>query len=147
VDDVAEEYYRGILLPRLAQLKLDKVCCDKFNDAVRTGQPCDPRKDVDCDGKPNKSDSHSGGLLPMIDGVFTDPHAQAESFPRGMTLDEIMPPDQCKDCKWELTKGELKCNPDPTKIHSYKATWRCPTTGQVFEVTKYSKPGASCYKP
>ncbi len=28
-------------------------CCDEFNKAVKTKKPCDPMRDVDCDGLPN----------------------------------------------------------------------------------------------
>lgn len=37
-----------------------KVCCQKFRDALSTGQPCRPRDDFDCDGKPNTSDDQVG---------------------------------------------------------------------------------------
>jgi len=32
------------------------ICCDEFNKAVKTKQPCDPMKDADCDGLPNDTD-------------------------------------------------------------------------------------------
>jgi len=144
-DDLFNTAYRAAIEKYLLDRGLDKVCCDKFNDAVSSGNPCDPRSDVDCDGQPNKSDSQGNGVLPAIDGIFTErPNAERAAFPTGLTLDEIMPPDQCKDCKWELIKGVVKCNPDPTKRHTYESTWRCPTTGAVVQVDKLSKPGANC---
>jgi hypothetical protein len=32
------------------------ICCDEFNTAVKTKQPCDPMQDADCDGLPNDTD-------------------------------------------------------------------------------------------
>jgi hypothetical protein len=140
------EVYRAAVLSDLQYNGLAKVCCDKFKEAVRTGKPCDPRSDVDCDGVPNKSDVHStDGQLPKIDGKYTvGPDAKPDAFPTGMTVDAILPPAACEDCKWVLTAGKLKCNPDKTKRHEYEATWRCPTTKEVVPVTKLSAPGARC---
>jgi hypothetical protein len=45
----------------------DKVCCNKFREAMRTGTPCDPRKDLDCDGTPNSTDVEDD--FPDIDGL------------------------------------------------------------------------------
>lgn len=140
-----DEQYRGLLLRFLRARGLAKICCDKFKEAVRTGKPCNPRVDIDCDGKPNQSDVMSGGVYPAIDGRFTEPFADPISFPYEMTVDAIIPPEQCKGCKWEFIKGDLKCNPDRTKSHSYEATWRCPTTGKVVSVVKYSRPGVRCH--
>lgn len=142
-DDLFNQAYRQAFADRLRARRLDKVCCDKFKEAVTTGKPCDPRADVDCDGQPNGSDTTEGGFLPDIDGSFTEA-SEHDDFPVGMTVDVIMPPDQCKDCKWELIKGVLKCNPDATKPHVYESTWKCPTTGAVVQVDKLSKPGAPC---
>ena len=36
----------------------DEVCCEEFQKAVETKQPCDPSKDADCDGYPNETDPH-----------------------------------------------------------------------------------------
>lgn len=145
-DDLLNEAYRQAMKDHLLQRGAAKLCCDKFNDAVRTGKPCDPRMDVDCDGQPTTSDRIIGySHFPTIDASFTVPSGVSpDAFPIGLTADEIMPPDQCKDCKWELLKGVLNCNPDPAKRHSYDATWKCPSTGAVVEVTKLSKPGAPC---
>jgi hypothetical protein len=144
-DELFDEAYRSAMRDFLKGRGLDKVCCDKFEDAVRTGKPCNPRVDVDCDGQPNRSDFMEGGTLPAIDGSFTVPSGESpDAFPPGMTVDAILPPDQCKGCRWELIKGVLKCNPDPTKRHTYESTWKCPSTGQVVEVDKLSPPGARC---
>jgi hypothetical protein len=32
------------------------ICCDEFDKAVKTKQPCDPMQDADCDGLPNDTD-------------------------------------------------------------------------------------------
>ncbi|MDQ6652663.1 MAG: hypothetical protein M3Y84_07945 [Acidobacteriota bacterium] len=34
----------------------DEVCCEEFQKAVQSKQPCDPSKDADCDGLPNDTD-------------------------------------------------------------------------------------------
>jgi hypothetical protein len=144
-DEIYNEAYRPALRDFLQSRRLDKVCCDKFEDAVRTGKPCDPRVDVDSDGQPNRSDLQAGGILPAIDGSYTEPYgADPHAFPPGMTVDAILPPDQCRGCRWELIKGVLKCNPDPTKRHTYESSWRCPSTGEVVQVDKLSQPGARC---
>ena len=144
-DDLFNEAYRSAMSDFLQNRGLDKVCCDKFEDAVRTGKPCNPRLDVDCDGQPNKSDLTPHGNFPVIDGSFTEPSgANPDAFPPGMTVNAIMPDEPCKGCRWELIKGVLKCNPDPTKRHTYESTWRCPSTGKVVQVDKLSQPGAPC---
>lgn len=120
----------------LEAMGLDQVCCARFNDAVRTGRPCDPRKDVDCDGQPNKSDISTLSRLPKIDGRFSlAPGVNPNSFPTEITSDEIMPQDRCEDCKWEFIKGEIKCNPG-SKSQTYEVTWRCPTTSKHVTVRK-----------
>src|SRR5688572_24705560 len=37
-----------------------KVCCQKYRDAKRTGQPCYPNEDFDCDGRSNRADDVIG---------------------------------------------------------------------------------------
>jgi hypothetical protein len=39
-----------------------KICCDKWREAVRTGTPCNPAEDIDCDGKSNREDFHTRRL-------------------------------------------------------------------------------------
>ena len=143
-DDLFNTAYRAALEHQLQEQGVAKVCCDKFEDAVKTGKPCNPRLDVDCDGQSNSSDLTSDGSRPVIDATFTEPSETRAEFPPGMTVDAILPSDQCKGCRWELVKGELKCNPDPTKRHTYESTWRCATTGAVVQVDKLSTPGAPC---
>jgi len=36
----------------------DEVCCEEFQKAVQSKQPCDPSKDADCDGVLNENDSN-----------------------------------------------------------------------------------------
>jgi hypothetical protein len=144
-DEIFNEAYKAALITRLAARGLAQVCCDKFEDAVKTGKPCNPRLDVDCDGKPNSSDFTPDGTFPAIDGRFTEPSGTSlDALPGGLNLEAISPPDQCEGCRWELIKSELKCNPDPTKRHTYESTWRCPTTGKEVQVDRLSKPGAPC---
>ena len=35
-----------------------QVCCTAWNEAKRTGSPCDPLEDADCDGVPNDMDTY-----------------------------------------------------------------------------------------
>ena len=111
-----------------------------------TGKPCDAAADVDCDGRLNNVDAD--GDMPQINGLaFTEAipaTGSRDPFPKGLNEDALMPTEECKDCKWELIKGVLKCNPDPSQRHSYEATWRCPTTGAIVDVTKLSPPGVNC---
>jgi hypothetical protein len=118
-----------------------KVCCVDFLKAVRSGVPCDPRADLDCDGKLNDADfdltvaPESPKGFPHID-LFTKPEgASIDPFPAGLDPDDpnFIPPAQKCDCKWELLKGTLNCSPDGRQPHSYQARWRCPSTGnEVF---------------
>ncbi len=42
-----------------------QVCCERLDEASRTRVPCDPAEDLDCDGRPNPSDSDPvGGASP-----------------------------------------------------------------------------------
>ena len=103
-----------------------KICCDKFQEAVRTGKPCDPRADMDCDGKSNQSDADSKSGFPnfdnfsRLDGAPIAPFLGSEPDP---------PPAGKCDCKWELVKGTAICSPDGKQPHYYEARWKCPSTG------------------
>jgi hypothetical protein len=138
-----------------------RICCDSFREAVRTGQPCDPRVDLDCDGKPNREDTAGGqryvsprdnqsysysGSLPDIN-MFSKPEgAPIDPFPPGLNPDDpnfIPPADKC-DCKWELVKGTLTCSTDGKQPHVYQARWRCPSTGNERFTRKEAPPGAPC---
>lgn len=145
-DALFAQAYRTALRDNLRAQVPRKVCCNQFRQAAMTGRPCDSAADVDCDGRLNNVDAD--GDLPEINGLaFTEnvpPTAPRDLFPQGLNDDALMPTEECKDCKWELIKGVLKCNADPSQRHSYEATWRCPPTGAVVEVVKLSPPGVNC---
>ena len=127
-----------------------KVCCDKWREAVRTGVPCNPLIDMDCDGKPNTNDFYiprPGSIFPDINNLFaTADGATVDPFPSGLNPDDrdfLPPPEKC-DCKWELLKGTLTCSPDGKKPHEYRATWRCPSTGNTRPTRKEAPATAPC---
>jgi hypothetical protein len=81
-DQLTAEAYRAAIKSELQYSGISKVCCDRFQDAVKTGKPCDPRADMDCDGQPNQTDSAQNNQMPDID-TFTRPnHASIDDFPR-----------------------------------------------------------------
>jgi hypothetical protein len=151
-DPMFSDAYKGALKLNLQQTIGDKVCCDKFREAARTGMPCDPRKDVDCDGKPNSSDDDrryedSDTYFPTIEIITRTDGAPIATFPTGLSLDEIYPDvETCKDCQWKLMKGELKCNVNTPegKQHVYQAKWKCPSTGIEVDTFKYAPATAPC---
>ncbi len=67
-----------------------------------------------------------------------------------MNVGEIYPNQfSCKDCQWELMKGELKCNAATVEgklQHVYQAKWRCPSTGVEADTFKYAPATAPCKK-
>lgn len=151
-DKIFSLAYKEGLRDHLRQTVGEKICCDKFRQASRTGTPCDPRKDVDCDGKLNSEDDSrtSAGddsAYPTIDIISAPDGTPIAKFPTGLSLDEIYPDvETCKDCKWKLIKGELKCNvntPDG-KRHVYQAKWKCPSTGVEVDTFKYALTTAPC---
>lgn len=127
-----------------------KICCDKLREAARTGNPCYPGFDVDCDGKPNQSDVTSEGqnvTLPDINNLFSKPEgAPIAPFPSGLDPDDpdFLPPQDKCDCKWELVKGTLNCSTDGKTRHFYEARWRCPSTGNERYTRKYAAATAPC---
>jgi len=128
-----------------------KICCDKLREAVRTGKPCNPENDIDCDGKSNQEDFYypkvPASTLPDINNLFSSPEgAPIDPFPAGLNPDDpdfLPPPDKC-DCKWELVKGTLNCSPDGKQRHFYEARWRCPSTGNERYTRKYATPTTEC---
>ena len=46
----------GTICPSRSDFAQPIVCCDEFNKAVASKQPCDPMQDADCDGVPNDKD-------------------------------------------------------------------------------------------
>ena len=151
-DPIFSDAYIGALKDHLQQTIAGKVCCDKFRQAMKTGAPCDPRQDVDCDGKPNAEDDSrrypdDTAPFPSIDIISSAGGAGVDIFPPGLSLDEIYPDvESCKDCRWQLMKGELKCNvntPDGQR-HVYQAKWKCPSTGVEVDTFKYAAVTAPC---
>jgi hypothetical protein len=157
--------YSREMLARVQKSTGTKVCCDKFQEAARTGTPCDPRADVDCDGRPNERDlvpemignrtdplapPTFGRPYPSIGRRFSEPEdAPIDPFPPGLNSDdtEFFPPvDKC-DCKWELVKGTLTCSADGRQPHVYQARWRCPSTGNEQFTRKETSATAPCSPP
>lgn len=132
-----------------------KVCCDRFREAARTSVPCDPRADVDCDSRPNETDTaspnpESGTLYPVINRLFSEPDEEiVDPLPKGLDPDntEFFPPQDKCDCKWELVKGTLTCSTDGRQPHVYQARWRCPSTGNERFTRKEARATAPCTPP
>lgn len=130
----------------------DKVCCSSMLNASRTGMPCNPAADIDCDGKPNQSDVETTSnrfeaVLPDIN-LSTSPNgADIDQFPPGLDPNDpnFRPERTARNskgvgecpCKWELVKGDLKCG-RRLRSHIYTATWRCPSTkAEVFTTKRF----------
>jgi hypothetical protein len=129
------------------------VCCDLWNEAVAAGSGCNPEQDADCDGLPNDKDE-AVSFIPyatpeLPQGLNGDQLTVPNIDPRpiGLELDELMPTEQCKFCKWVLASGKLTCSPDGKRDHEYRATWLCPLTGMQRVVTKRAPPTAPCTPP
>jgi hypothetical protein len=153
VDDAFNELYKASLTKWVKSQVGSRICCDAFKEASRQGQTCDPRVDVDCDGKPNRTDSiwssQAGAPLPDIN-IFTKVEgAPIDRFPPGLDPDDpdFMPAvDKC-DCKWQLVKGTLTCSPDGKQPHVYQAKWRCQSRGNELFTRKEARANAPCQKP
>jgi hypothetical protein len=145
-DPLERDLIEDQLIRELKKRFGSKVCCDKFQEARRTGKPCDPTWDLDCDGKLNDKDIDTGGL-PDINRIFSTARgAPVDPFPPGLDPDdtEFFPPQDKCDCKWELMKGTLTCSPDGKQPHSYQARWKCPSTGNERFTRKEARPTAPC---
>ena len=151
-DPIFSAAYIGALKDHLRRTVGEKVCCGEFREGSRAGAPCDPRKDLDCDGKPNSEDDSrkypdDTSYFPTIDRFPTAGDATIDPFPPGLSVDEIYPnAETCKDCQWELKRGELKCDvatPDGPQ-HVYQAKWKCPSTGVEVDTFKYAPVTAPC---
>lgn len=46
----------GTRCPEAKDFAQPTICCDEFDKAVKSKQPCDPMQDADCDGIPNDKD-------------------------------------------------------------------------------------------
>lgn len=155
-DPLLTEAYKSALRDWVQQRVGSKICCTKFREASRTGKPCDPRADLDCDGRANQTDVVIDGSASYPDlSLFTSPEGAAiDRFPAGLDPDDpdFMPESTARnskgvgecDCKWELIKGDLKCSPDGKQQHVYVATWRCPSTKAEVFTTKYAPATAPC---
>ncbi|MFN6964296.1 MAG: hypothetical protein ACK4S4_11090 [Pyrinomonadaceae bacterium] len=135
-----------------------KVCCDSIRTAARTGTPCDPSRDIDCDGIPNDTDvtrnPEGTYSMPRID-IYTLPKdGPVDRFPPGLDPDDpdFLPNTTARDakgvgpcaCKWQLVKGTLACSPDGRADHVYTAAWRCPSNGKEVFTTKRAKATQPC---
>jgi hypothetical protein len=154
-DPLIAEAYRLAIRDQLQASSASKVCCDKFRQAARTGKPCDPRVDVDCDGTPNTKDNDDL-KMPDIDTFARPGNAPIDEFPSGFDTSnpDFLPDRTARNskgvgdcpCKWELTEGELTCSPDGKQRHHYKATWRCPKTGAEVVTVRYAPATAPCLR-
>ncbi len=154
-DDLMLRAYMDVVREHVRDSVGSKVCCDSLREAARTGNPCNPSADIDCDGKPNDTDILPGEAPVPDISLFTKKNGAAiDKFPFGLNPDDpdFMPESTARDskgvgecpCKWELTKGTLTCSPDGRKDHVYAATWTCPATGKEVFTTKYAKATAPC---
>ena len=152
-DQQFAEYRERVTAALSRQLLGGRVCCQKFREAVRTGRPCDPTIDVDCDGKPNFEDVRveTPGIgnsptvsYPDINVYSIPPGASVAPMPVGLPSDRsLVPPSSECDCKWQLIKGELTCGA-PGQEHEYVATWKCPTSGAETVSRHYAAAGTPC---
>lgn len=149
-DNAFAEDFKSDLMNHVQSRTGSRICCDTFRQAMNSGRPCDPRIDVDCDGKPNNSDQTPfrgvSVSVPDINFFATAEGASIDPFPPGLDPDdtEFFPPQEKCDCKWELVKGTLTCSPDGKQPHSYQARWRCPSTGNERFTLKKAPPTAPC---
>lgn len=153
-DSSVLQAYGTVLQTELTRQIGSKVCCQAFRDAVRTGQPCNPSVDVDCDGKRNQADIliDTPGIagspeirFPDISIFSSPPGAAVAPFPAGLNPDDpgFVPNSTGCPCKWQLIKGVLNCG-SAGQGHSYVATWKCPTTGREVTTTKNATPNTPC---
>lgn len=147
------EEYAAALVQRVKQQIGSTVCCQSFRAALRSGQPCNPGSDVDCDGRPNQTDEIADAPFPDINIFSSPPGASVAPFPAGLDPDDpnFMPGSTARasrdvgdcDCKWELIRGVLNCGTGGQQ-HSYVATWKCPTSGAEVITTKYATANTPC---
>jgi len=129
----------------------NSICCNKFREAAKTGTPCDPRSDIDCDGKSNQTDGDINPLYSKAPGARIDPFPPGfdpndPDFRPERTAHNSRDVGDCA-CNLELTEGELKCGGDGQGRHVYIATWRCPLTKAEVTTTKYAPATAPCQAP
>jgi hypothetical protein len=156
VSEIVLTAYKTLITTEVQSSVGSKVCCDTLRNAARTGSPCFPAADIDCDGVPNSRDTRreDWGVSPDIN-LFTRARGAAiDDFPYGLDPDDpnFMPGSTAREskdvgdcpCKWELASGKLACSPDGQKDHVYTATWKCPANGKEVFTTKYAKASAPC---
>jgi len=149
IDFNADAAYRRALIDFIKSRIGSKVCCDGFRDSG-----CHLLYDLDCDGKPNETDTTSlnpsmPNSLPDIN-IFNQSGSSAiDPFPPGLDANDpnFFPPGDKCDCKWELTKGTLTCSSDGKQSHVYQARWRCPSSGNERFTRKEAPATASCTPP
>lgn len=147
-DDVLIEAYVIALKEYMQSRVGDKVCCDRFREASRSDSSCDPRYDLDCDGRLNPSDRTDDGF-PAIDTVTVAAGVRSGDFvpfPPWVMEDykNFVPPANKCDCKWELLKSTRTCSPDGRSPHVYQARWRCPSSGNERFTRKQAPASANC---
>lgn len=155
-DRLLVEAYRSAVEGEIKAQAGSTFCCDTFRRSIASGVPCDPSKDLDCDGVPNQSDRYRSGeaYYPDITVFTRAPGAKIDRFPTGLNPDDpdFLPNRAAREsrnvgecpCKWELTKGELKCSRDGRERHVYLATWKCPVTGAEVITTKSVPASVPC---
>jgi hypothetical protein len=147
--DTSPDQYGVVLQNEVLRQVGSRVCCDRFRQPVQSGQ-CDPRNDIDCDGRPNHMDIQTipGGYtvpLPDINIYSTALGAAVAPFPDGLNPDDpgFVPNSNGCDCKWQLIKGVLTCGTGG-QGHSYVATWKCPTSGREVTTRKDATANTPC---
>ena len=120
------------------------VCCSSWQKAANSGTPCDARRDIDCDGARNESDSEPENPAGSADDfVINSP--VSSSLPFWKKLYPEMPDQRgCKDCKWELVRVAFTCQDLERRYdpgwessnetyagYNFQAWWKCPATGQI----------------
>jgi hypothetical protein len=156
VDDVSLSAYKTVISGHITETVGSRVCCDKVRESARSGNPCFPGVDIDCDGVPNANDTtqDSSIVYPDIDLFTKANNAKIDDFPPGLNPDDkdFLPGPTARasedvgdcPCKWELTAGKLTCSPDGQQDHVYTATWKCPANGKEVFTTKSAKATAPC---
>jgi hypothetical protein len=156
IDELVLVAYRDVIRESVQSTIGSKVCCDTLRESARTGVPCSPANDIDCDGIPNARDTRRDGTVvyPDIDLFTRAAGATIDDFPVGLDPDDpnFMPGSTARDskdvgdcpCKWQLTSGKLACSPDGTQDHVYTATWKCPANGKEVFTTKRANANQPC---
>ncbi len=136
------------------------VCCDTWQNAGNTRSPCDARRDIDCDGELNETDSspfERPYQYPRSDDFVSNSPLTPLPFWKNLHLG--MPArSECKDCKWELVAVDYSCENKVWRSgqyeaidaeYKYQATWKCPGNGQLKKVedSSVTMEGMRCPKP